>query len=39
MRIDKVSEFYARWFGKKQAHEYWALEVASEELAKDLCAS
>jgi len=36
MQIDKVSEFYARWFAKKQAHEYRAAEVASEELANHL---
>jgi hypothetical protein len=31
--MDKVAEFYTRWFAKKPAPEYWA---ASEELANDL---
>ena len=34
--MDKVAEFYARWFAKKAAEEYWAAEAASEELAKEL---
>ena len=34
--MDKVAEFYARWFAKKAAQEYWAAEAASEELAKEL---
>ena len=34
--MDKVAEFYARWFAKKLAPEYSAAEAASEELANDL---
>ena len=34
--MDKGAEFYARWFAKKAAQEYWAAEAASEELAKEL---
>jgi hypothetical protein len=34
--MDKVAEFYARWFENKPAQEYWAAEAASEELAKEL---
>jgi hypothetical protein len=34
--MDKVAEFYARWFAKKAAQEYSAAEAASEELAKEL---
>ena len=34
--MDKVAEFYARWFGKKRAPEYSDAETASEELANDL---
>jgi hypothetical protein len=37
--MDKVAEFYARWFAKKAAQEYWAAESASEELAKELIGS
>jgi hypothetical protein len=33
--MEKVAEFYARWF-VKPALEYWAAEVESEELANDL---
>jgi hypothetical protein len=33
--MDKVAEFYARWFAKKPAQEYSAAEAASEELAKE----
>jgi hypothetical protein len=33
---DKVAEFYARWFAKKRAPDYWDAEAASEELANDL---
>jgi hypothetical protein len=32
--MDKVAEFYARWFAKKPAQEYLAAEAASEELAR-----
>jgi hypothetical protein len=32
--MDKVAEFYARWFANKPAQEYSAAEAASEELAK-----
>jgi hypothetical protein len=34
--MDKVAEFYARWFANKPGQEYWAAEAASEELAKEL---
>jgi hypothetical protein len=34
--MDKVAEFYARWFANKPAQEYSAAEAASEELAKEL---
>src|SRR6202051_3381277 len=34
--MDKVAEFYARWFAKKPGQEYSAAEAASEELANDL---
>jgi len=34
--MDKVAEFYARWFARKPAQEYSAAEAASEELAKEL---
>jgi hypothetical protein len=34
--MDKVAEFYARWFAKKPAPAYLAAEAASEELANDL---
>ena len=34
--MDKVAEFYARWFAKKPAPGYSATEAASEELAKEL---
>src|SRR5260370_41931634 len=34
--MEKVAEFYARWFAKKAAQEYWAAEAASEELANEL---
>jgi hypothetical protein len=34
--MDKVAEFYARWFAKKPAPAYLAAEAASEELAS-LC--
>ena len=34
--MDKVAEFYARWFENKPALEYSAAEAASEELAKEL---
>jgi hypothetical protein len=34
--MDKVAEFYARWFAKKPAPGYSAAEAASEELAKEL---
>jgi hypothetical protein len=36
--MDKVAEFYARWFANTTAQEYWAAEDASEELAKELLA-
>ena len=32
--MDKVAEFYARWFENKPAQEYSAAEAASEELAQ-----
>ena len=32
---DKVAEFYARWFVKKRAPDYWDAGTASEELAND----
>src|SRR4029077_2939366 len=35
-RMDKVAEFYARWFAKKRAPDYSDAEAASEELANDL---
>jgi hypothetical protein len=34
--MDKVAEFYARWFAKKRAPDYSDAEAASEELANDL---
>ena len=34
--MDKVAEFYARWFVKKRAPDYSDAEAASEELANDL---
>jgi hypothetical protein len=34
--MDKVAEFYARWFAKEPAREYSDAEAASEELANDL---
>ena len=34
--MDKVAEFYARWFAKKRAPDYSDAETASEELANDL---
>jgi hypothetical protein len=34
--MDKVAEFYARWFARKPAREYSAAEAASKELAKEL---
>jgi hypothetical protein len=34
--MDKVAEFYARWFARKPVQEYSAAEAASEELAKEL---
>src|SRR6266403_6073925 len=34
--MDKVAEFYARWFAKQPAPAYSAAEAASEELANDL---
>ena len=34
--MDKVAEFYARWFAKTPAQEYWAAEAASEELVNEL---
>ena len=38
-QMDKVAEFYARWFENKPAQEYSAAEAASEELAKELICS
>jgi hypothetical protein len=35
-RMDKVAEFYARWFVKKRAPDYSDAEAASEELANNL---
>ena len=35
-QMDKVAEFYARWFENKPPQEYSAAEAASEELAKEL---
>ena len=35
---DKVAEFYARWFAKKRAPDYWDAEAASGELADELLA-
>jgi hypothetical protein len=34
--MDKVAEFYARWFAKKRAPDYSDAEAASEELANNL---
>jgi len=34
--MDKVAEFYARWFAKKPAPAYSVAEAAAEELANDL---
>ena len=34
--MDKVAEFYARWFAKKRDPDYSDAEAASEELAKEL---
>ncbi len=34
--MDKVAEFYARWFAKKRAPDYSDAKAASEELANDL---
>ena len=34
--MDKVAEFYARWFAKEPAPEYSDAEAAFEELANDL---
>ena len=33
--MDKVAEFYARWFTKKPAPDYSDAEAVSEELAND----
>jgi hypothetical protein len=35
-RMEKVAEFYARWFAKKRAPDYWDAEAASEAFANDL---
>ena len=34
--MDKVADFYVRWFAKKRGPEYSAAEVESEGLANDL---
>jgi hypothetical protein len=34
--MDKVAEFYARWFAKKRAPDYSDAGAALEELANDL---
>jgi hypothetical protein len=34
--MDKMAEFYTRWFAKKRAADCSAAEAASEELAKEL---
>ena len=34
--MDKVAEFYVRWFENKPVQEYSAAKAASEELAKEL---
>jgi hypothetical protein len=34
--MDKVAEFYGRWFAKKRVPEYSAAESGSEELVNDL---
>ena len=34
--MDKMVEFYTRWFAKKRATDCSAAEAASEELAKEL---
>jgi hypothetical protein len=34
--MEKVAEFYARWFAKKRAPDYWDAEAASEEFANDV---
>ena len=37
--MDKMAEFYRRWFAKKRAADCSAAEAASEELANEVISS
>jgi len=36
LRMDKVADFYERWYATKRIPDYSGIESASEELAKQL---